>query len=176
MNYFSHLKINTKEIQQLQKLENDLECFFQTYYVELADENEDKENLRPKGNTANCYKSHLKQKILDLTNQVYDITNKAFFPNFQKFWSGYVKELKAEGRNDTTHNQAIPKTSMTAIFIHLALLLNIMECDKENETEKYKSLIKKLPREYMNDYHRLLQFGAYFIITYFTARRAREGM
>ena len=39
------------------------------------------------------------------------------------FWGGYKKELKDEGRNDTTHNERIPETSVIPIVKCLAVLL-----------------------------------------------------
>ena len=64
------------------------------------DEEEYDDNVRPKGNTANCYRSHFRMKILELTDEKYDISNKRDFPKFNLFWGGYVKELKAAGRKD----------------------------------------------------------------------------
>ena len=50
-----------------------------------------------------------------------------------------------------------------------------MEVDKEQEPLKYQNLIQQLPQEYRNSYHRLIQYGAMFILCLHTARRGREG-
>ena len=74
-------------------------AFFQSYHVQGEDEdqfeslnetndneteeNEDKDNsLRPKGNTACGYKSHLKMTIKELTEDQFDIANRSQFPKF----------------------------------------------------------------------------------------------
>ena len=91
------------------------------------------------------------------------------------FWSGYTKELKELGRNDVTHNESIPRSSIIEIQKHLVILLQIMLC-KPDDTAHYKSLIEKLPLEYKDDYHRLIQYGAYYIIGMHFAKRGREGI
>ena len=92
------------------------------------------------------------------------------------FWGGYIKELKVEGRNDTEHNEEIPTESLVKIQELLAILQNIMQCDKQKDAIKYKGLVNKLPTEYQQDYHKLFQYGAFFIIAMHFARRGREGM
>jgi DNA-binding ferritin-like protein (Dps family) len=47
--------------------------------------------------------------------------------------------------------------------------------DKKKEEVKYKNLVEQLPNEYRNEYHRLLQFGAMYIIGMNFAKRGREG-
>lgn len=91
------------------------------------------------------------------------------------FWSGYQKELKDLGRNDVKHNDEIPAPSIIKIQEMLANLLEIMKCDKKNDAVKYKNLVKKLPVEFQDEYHRLLQCGAFFVIAMHFAKRGREG-
>ena len=92
------------------------------------------------------------------------------------FWGGYIKELKDEGRMDTEHNEEIPYESLVKIEERLAICEQIMECDKQKDAKKYKELVKKLPEEYQQEYHRFLQYGSFFIIAMHFARRGREGM
>ena len=94
---------------------------------------------------------------------------------FQLSWGGYVKELKELGRNDTTHNDEIAKESLVKIHKMLAVVLEMMKCGDEKNTERYKKLIPKLPEDYRFEYHRLIQFGLYFIIGMNFAKRGREG-
>ena len=91
------------------------------------------------------------------------------------FWGGYKKELKDEGRNDTTHNEKIPETSVIAIVKRLAVLQRIMQCCKQKDATKYMQLVKMLPPDDQDQYHRLIQYGAFFIIAMSFARRGREG-
>ena len=56
----------------------------------------------------------------------------------------------------------------------LALLQQIMQCQTKTSTE-YKNLVSQLPELYKNDYHKLMQNGAYMIVGLQFARRANEG-
>ena len=76
---------------------------------------------------------------------------------------------------DTTHNDEIPAESILKIQLLLVLLLELMKCDKGKDSAKYKKLVQKLPDDYKDDYHRLIQYGAFFIIAMHFAKRGREG-
>ena len=91
------------------------------------------------------------------------------------FWGGYTKELKDEGRMDTTHNDEIPAESQKIIQEFMVKVQSIMRCDKAQDKVKYKSLIQKLPTEYHLAYHKLYQYVAFYIIAMHFARRGREG-
>lgn len=95
--------------------------------------------------------------------------------SFQLFWSGYQKELKELGSWDTVHNDEIPKASLIKLMELLAKLQKVMEADKEKDAAKKKEWIQKLPVEYINCYHKLLQYAAMMIICMHFARRGREG-
>ena len=84
-----------------------------------------------------------------------------------------MKELKEDGRNDTTYNNEIPMESKDKIEKLLAHCLQIMLCDKKSP--KYQRLVAELPFEYQNEYHRLYQFGAMYILGMNFAKRGREG-
>ena len=79
----------------------------------------------------------------------------------------------ATQKNDTEHNSKIPKDSLIKIFPFLAFLLELMQTEKE--TDHYKNLVQKLPEDFRDEYHRLLQCGFYFIIGMHFAKRGREG-
>ena len=81
--------------------------------------------------------------------------------------------MKEEGRNDTTHNDEIPKESRDKVEKLLAQALEVMLCDKASP--KYRRLVAELPLEYQNEHHRLYQFGAMYILGMSFARRGREG-
>ena len=81
--------------------------------------------------------------------------------------------MKEEGRNDTTHNDEIPKESKDEIEKMLAKCLQVMFCEKGSP--KYHRLVAALPLEYQNEYHRLYQFGAMYILGMNFAKRGREG-
>ena len=90
------------------------------------------------------------------------------------FWGGYLKELKETGRNDTKHNPEIPAESIAKIQELGVLLLELMQCDK-GDKKKYNKLVAKLPTNYQDEYHKLIQYVAYYIIGMHFARRGREG-
>ena len=94
--------------------------------------------------------------------------------SFQKFWGGYVKELKSQGRWDEDHKDEIPAPTMARLQEILVLLQKIMLCEKKTCAE-YKSLVSQLPESYKNNYHRLIQCGGYMIVGLQFARRANEG-
>ena len=74
---------------------------------------------------------------------------------------------------DTTHNDSIPPESKVEIEKLLAKTLGVMLCDKG--LAKYKTLVDKLPFEYKDEYHRIMQFGAMYIVAMSFAKRGREG-
>ena len=90
------------------------------------------------------------------------------------FWSGYLKELKNLGRNDVTHNEEIPRSSVIKINEHMAVLQKLMQCDKGDKV-KYRNLVEQLPLDYQDDYHQLLQCGTFYIIGMHFAKRGKEG-
>ena len=74
---------------------------------------------------------------------------------------------------DTTHNDRIPPESKVKIEKQLASVLEIMLCEKNSP--KYKTLIDQLPFGYRDEYHRIMQFGAMYILAMSFAKRGREG-
>ena len=48
------------------------------------------------------------------------------------------------------------------------------KCDK-GDKKKYQKLVAKLPTNYQDEYHKLIQYVAYYIIGMHFARRGREG-
>ena len=59
---------------------------------------------------------------------------------FQLFWGGYLKELKDQGRLDTTHKEEIPTSSMVKLQELLVLLQNIQQCPKKLRATLYPHL------------------------------------
>ena len=58
----------------------------------------------------------------------------------------------------------------------LAVLLNIMRCKSDKKSEAYKIAIGKLPANYKDMYHILMQKGAMYIFMSQFAKRGREGI
>ena len=95
--------------------------------------------------------------------------------SFQNFYAGYIKRLKSSGKGDTDHRQEIPQSSLDAIMDLLILLQKILRI-KNKKSPEYHNLVSKLPEDYKNDYHFLMQKGMVFMILSLFARRAKEGM
>ena len=56
----------------------------------------------------------------------------------------------------------------------LTLLTRMMQCEKSGED--CLKLSKSLPKAYQDCWHRLLPFGAIYVINFLTGRRALEGL
>ena len=94
---------------------------------------------------------------------------------FQNFWNGYILRLKAEGKADTQHTEAIPQESQDSIMDLIVLLQAIMGC-KDKDTEEYRNLVSKLPEQYQDCYHFLMQYALYYIFAFLYARRGAQGI
>ena len=62
----------------------------------------------PKLTTLNTWRSHIKMKILDMTSGNLDISCESKFKELGRFFSGYVKKLKAMGKADIDHYDGKP--------------------------------------------------------------------
>ena len=104
---------------------------------------------------------------------LYQTLHLHFF--FQIFWKGYLlTELKATGRYDTTHHEALLPQSSLKIQQLLALLTKLMQIE-DKSGEEYKILKNQLPKKWRHQWHRLLPFGIVYVINMLTGRRANEG-
>ena len=92
---------------------------------------------------------------------------------FQEFWKGFGRNLKKEGRGDTSSRKEISMADYKKMLVHLVIVHKIMKADKNSA--EYWSLVKQLAPEYQNKYNVLMTWGNLFIIMSATAKRAREG-
>ena len=97
---------------------------------------------------------------------------------FQLFYKGFLKEeVKAKGRGDTKHHEALHSRSLLNIQKLLAVVTKVMKCEKpSHEYTKLKEDLGELAPEYKETWHRLLPFGNMFNISLLTGRRGREGL
>ena len=93
--------------------------------------------------------------------------------SFQNFYAGFIKKLKSEGRGDTEHRKEIPTSSLKVIMDLLRLLQEILRCE-DKKTPEYRNLIEKLPKDYQDSYHILIQKGVVYLLISLFGRRARE--
>ena len=78
------------------------------------------------------------------------------------------------GRFNTVHHKSLLSSSSVKIQRLLALLTRMMQCEKSGEN--CHTLSKSLPEAYQECWHRLLPFGAIYVINFLTGRRALEGL
>ena len=93
----------------------------------------------------------------------------------QEFYKGLKKEIKASGLGDTNHNPPLCEVTHGKFNNLFSNIQKIMK-EKDKSSDNYKKLLLSLPFKYRNDWHRLAQFGAMFIIMINFARRAKEGI
>ena len=95
-------------------------------------------------------------------------------------YKGLMKKTKVEGRADTKHNSEIDPVSLLKIQELLVVLMNLMEWalehDQDIASDQYKTWIAKLDEAHRYSWHRLLPYGAMFIMTILTGRRGLEGI
>ena len=86
-----------------------------------------------------------------------------------------MKKLKQSGKGDTQHHKEIPESSVRKLNELLILLQKIMNCKQKGGTT-YQELVSKLPKNFQDSYHRLLQWSVIYVILFAFARRASEGV
>ena len=102
-----------------------------------------------------------------------DINNEAIFQSFHRFYSGFVKKLKGEGKADTRHHPEIPAATQRAfqtLFGHLLRVLNARGCDE------YEEMLQNLPESCRENYNDLLHKAVLYIVVLFDCRRGQEGL
>ena len=80
--------------------------------------------------------------------------------------------MKEEGFASTKHHDEIDEDSKHGIEDWLVLFQKIMGAKKG--TKNYQDLVNQLPKQWVNQYHYLLQWGAQYILMRHTAKRGRE--
>ena len=108
-------------------------------------------------------KSHLKQYVLQETSNRVDITSAGMFPNLNRVLKGVARDLKKEGKAETTHYPPIPTTGLIKIFGLIGLVTRVFQvCG----TAEFVEVVKKIPQSYRQKYHVLLQISAQFILAF----------
>ena len=92
-------------------LEDYIIQYFSTMEVTVSEDGKQVSKV-PKRNTVDFERSMLKNWLLSDLECPHDITNKALFPKFERFWNGFVRGIKAEGRGETKHTPAIEDQSL----------------------------------------------------------------
>lgn len=127
--------------------------------------------LLPKKNTIAAYKSGIRMEVKE--RHKVDISDSCLFPELDKLWRSVDTMLAKEGRSETKHHDEVDPETMRKIYNLLSLLEDLM---KSRGAPEYESKLAKLPAEHHADVHKLLQWGAMFILNMFEVRRGSEGM
>lgn len=156
---------NLEKEDGIKKMESHLISFFQTIRV--------RDNKLPKRGYLESIKSNLKCHILGLSGGKVDISQPAIFPGLHQFLKGHQKELKSAGRADTEHYQEIADEDLMKIF---DLCQNVVTALERRGEDDYQEKLMKIPSEFRNCYHKLLQYAAQIIVMLMDCRRGREGL
>ena len=126
----------------------------------------------PKLAYAEGIRSHIKNKILKDFN--IDITNPENFPNEQVNWRKYTIMLTKEGKSVTKHKEEIPPDTMDALWMLFSATQSALE---NRSSDRYMSdFLSKINVNLHNDLHKVMMFGACFIVIFFEARHGQEGL
>ena len=104
----------------------------------------------------------------------YDFNNKSIFKGLSNASSGISRNIKKDGRAEITHHERIPDDTLKAIFDLGYKVQKVMEARLEKDEEKYKDALKLLPKDYQDDYHKLLSMIVMFILMLYDCRRGQE--
>ena len=119
------------------------------------------------------FRSNIKTWILNKTDGKVDISNEAAFKSFDRFYSGFVKKLKAQGKADTRHHPEIPAATQRAFHILFGQLLRVLNA---RDCHEYENELQNLPENCRENYHDLLQKAVMYIVVMFDCRRGQEGL
>ena len=145
--------------------------FCSRFFFQLRVKDKNGDVLVPKKNTIAAYKSGIRMEVKE--QHKVDIFDTCLFPEHDKLWRSVDKMLANNGRSETKHHDEVDPETMRKIYNLLSLLQNLME---SRGTPEYEKKLAELPAEHHGDIHKLLQWGAMFILNMFEVRRGSEGM
>ena len=126
----------------------------------------------PSYNTAAAARSHVKNYMLH--KYKVDFNDKLKFPQWDVCWKAYQGEvLKPNGKMEVKHGKFLSPELMEGIMEVVAIACATYE---KRGTPEYETLLAKLPEQYRDNYHKLIQMGVQYCITFFFAQRGREGV
>ena len=169
----SQYKITADDAIKSERLEEFLMAYFSSVKVQQKDSTGELVDMIPKQRTMDALKSNLKLAILQKTENKIDILNKIQFPNLGRLVKGVQKDIKKQGRGETDHKRPMGKNDLSKIFKFITQITKLFQA---RGTEEFSTLLKEIPMEYRNDYHRLLQWSVQFVLSLFDIRRGREGL
>ena len=143
-----------------------LDAYFFTLRV-----NNDEERW-PKLGYAENLRSSIKNFILAEYN--IDIQNLENFPTADYDWKCFVKKLTMEGKATTDHKEEVPPMTVDSVYMLLTHAMNALQNrGDENYVEKY---LAPLDVKLHYELHRILMYGACFVLLLYEARRAGQNL
>ena len=131
-----------------------------------------REDEWPMLGNAEGIRSHIKSQML--MNYNIDISNQESFPDTESNWNKYTIQLTHEGKAYTKHKEEIPPATIDNIYMLLVRAQSALENrHSDNYVEDY---LAKIPTDLHDKLHRVVMFGACFLVIFFEVRRSREGL
>ena len=124
----------------------------------------------PKLNTAAKMRSCIKTAIMD--RYKVNIVDKCLFPEAEKKWKAFSKELVKNKRGDTEHHEEVDPETLLQIY---TLLSNVKNAIQARGTSEYQAMLAKIPVESQSQLNKLAQWGAILILMSYEVRRGGEG-
>ena len=146
---------------------------FSTYFFTLRvpGKKADDELLWPKKGYAEKIKSHLKLSMIE--HHKLDLTDPVRFPDFSQKFNAFLAKLVTVGRSETDHHSEVDPVTMESIYKLLFHVKNALQARGTPEEEEKLALV---PVKLHLKLHRVVQWGAVFVLMLFEARRGGEGM
>ena len=96
----------------------------------------------------------MKNWILTKTANEIDIMSKGLFPKYTMLMKGLFRELKREGKDDTTHHEPLDEVSLGKIY---EAITNVTDLFKSRGTPAFMDHLAKVPAEFRNNFNKWLQ-------------------
>ena len=152
--------VEVKNEEDLKLLEDCLVNFFNMFRKNNGD--------KPTKAYLDWYKSFVKMKILRLSRNQLDISDKQQFQKLNDFLQGYYKLLQLEGKTERHSYPEIPAEIEATIQKFLAYLHTLMQKSPDYD-------LSGVPNGYMDKLNYVAQWGLYYILASYDCVKARAG-
>jgi len=131
----------------------------------------EKRDELPRFKTIETVKSHIKMACIKEIK--LNLTDQVEFPDEAGFWKDYLTHLKENRKMKIDHYKTLPPDVLDAAY---ELFANATAAYHARGQENYREYLKKIPAEWKDKYHYLLQWGAMWFATLLEVNRGREGI
>ena len=102
-----------------------------------------------------------------------DVTDPCLFPGAKKNWKAFVAELVDKKRATTKHHEEVDPKTLLKIYQLVMAAKDVIECRGSSD---YEEKLKKIPAQYHNRVHYVVQWGAELILMMYEVRRGVENL